>query len=213
MGYRYIGCRGTWASSVFCRKTNVAPALSSRAFALSADHYQRAKKPADHRKTGGAGSTSIPAVDRLPSSSLFDPALPWHHRPPRSPTSSSSLSYLCPLPLPDVHALPSIPLHHHLPVVALAVLGDAKLESVAGGCTPTALHDGGPHCPHPYANARGSYGSVTPTVRGRLALRAANLPAAHLLARHWHRLLGLEHLLHRHRASSTERESAGKKLH
>jgi hypothetical protein len=62
-------------------------------------------------------------------SGSFGPALSLLTSPPsRSPTSPSSFSYLCPLPLVDVHALPSVPLHHP-PVVALAVmLGDVKIR-------------------------------------------------------------------------------------
>ncbi|KAJ7931918.1 hypothetical protein B0H13DRAFT_1857568 [Mycena leptocephala] len=48
------------------------------------------------------------------------------------------------------------PVQHRRPVFALAMLVDTKLESVSGGCTPSAPRDGGPHCPHLDANVRGS---------------------------------------------------------
>ncbi|KAJ7861501.1 hypothetical protein B0H13DRAFT_2355068 [Mycena leptocephala] len=81
------------------------------------------------------------------------------------PNVTELLSYLCPLCPPDVPALASIPVQHHLAVVALAVLENTKLESVTGGCTPSAPRDGGPHCPHPDTNTQGSSRSVTRSAR------------------------------------------------
>jgi hypothetical protein len=105
------------------------------------------------------------------SSGLFDPAF---SRPPFSPMSTTSLSYLA----SRTHALPSVPQHHH-PIVLALVLGDAKLESVVGGRVASAPHNGGPHCPHPYTKAQGGYGGVTGSARRAVRGRRLRMSPPH----------------------------------